>query len=48
MKRFQLLPTSNSYGYVIDDNRKACPAMFLTPREAKFQASFKSIREGSK
>ena len=47
MKSFHLLPTSKSHG-VLYDGDSAAKAMFLTPREAKFMAAFRGVREGQK
>ncbi len=44
MKAFHLIPTSSIYGYLYDDSGMS-PAIFLTPGQAKFQATFQTIRE---
>ena len=44
MKKFALVPGSQSFGVLYTDNGVR-QAMFLTPREAKFQAAFESVRE---
>ena len=44
MKSFHLLPTSKSHG-VLYDGDSAAKALFITPREAKFMASFSGVRE---
>jgi hypothetical protein len=46
MKRFTLLPSSTAYGTLNDDGKER-PAWFLTPHQAKFMASFRSIRAAS-
>ncbi len=47
MKAFHLIPTSSIYGYLYDEAGMA-PAIFLTPGQAKFQATFKTIREAER
>jgi len=44
VKSFHLLPTSKSHGVLYDGDTLA-KAVFITPREAKFMASFCGVRE---
>jgi hypothetical protein len=47
MKSFHLIPGSRSFGVLYDGDTFA-KATFLTPREAKFMAAFRGVREGQK
>lgn len=48
MKWFVPHPRGKTMGVLFDDNAETRQAIFLTPQQAKFEASFRTIREASR